>query len=465
MTVPVDTPAESAPVGSDDRIFGPKYRSLTFGIVSLVLLVAFEAMAVTTAMPVAVRELDGLPLYAWGFSGFMTASLFATVVAGGIADRAGPVPPFLAGVSLFTAGLIVAGAAPTMLLFLLGRTVQGLGGGAVVVALFVIVGRAYPGELRPRVFAVISSAWVLPSIVGPVVAGTVSDQLTWRLVFLGLVPLVLGPLLVMLPRLRHLPKVEPSGSQAGRNWLALFAAVGIGLLQWAGQELRWISLIALAIGLVALIVSLPRLLPAGTLSFRRGLPTVVAMRGLLAGAFFGAQAFIPLMLTEHRGLTPTVAGIMLTVGALGWSSGSFWQGRPSLKTPRSRLIQFGALFVAAGTAIVALTVLTAVPVWIAGIGCVVAGLGMGLSLASLSVLLLDISPVEQQGVNTAAAQMSDSLGNVMFIGLGGVLFAFLHQNVDAVGTYLPIFGAMILIGLVALTVSARVRVKDAQPSG
>lgn len=457
MTVSVDSPAEGTPVATDDRIFGSKFRSLTFGIVALVLLVAFEAMAVTTAMPVAVRELNGLSLYAWGFSGFMVASLFATVVAGGIADRRGPLPPFLAGVTLFTGGLILAGLAPTMVLFLLGRAVQGLGGGAVVVALFVIVGRAYPGHLRPRVFAVISSAWVLPSIVGPLVAGTVSEHASWRWVFLGLVPLVLGPLLVMLPRLRHLPSVEPSKPQAGRNWLALFAAVGIGLLQWAGQELQWFSLIALAVGVVAIVVSLPKLLPPGTLRFRRGLPTVVAMRGLLAGAFFGSQAFVPLMLIEHRGLSTTVAGLTLTVGALGWSSGSFWQGRPSLRTPRSQLIRIGALFVALGTAVVALAVFTTVPVWLAAVGCAIAGLGMGLSLASLSVLLLDISPVEQQGVNTAAAQMSDSLGNVIFIGLGGVLFAFLHERVDAVATFLPIFLVMILVGLGALAASTRVR--------
>lgn len=457
MTVSVDSPAEGTPVATDDRIFGSKFRSLTFGIVALVLLVAFEAMAVTTAMPVAVRELNGLPLYAWGFSGFMVASLFATVVAGGIADRRGPVPPFLAGVTLFTGGLILAGLAPTMLLFLLGRAVQGLGGGAVVVALFVIVGRAYPGHLRPRVFAVISSAWVLPSIVGPLVAGTVSEHASWRWVFLGLVPLVLGPLLVMLPRLRHLPSVEPGKPQAGRNWLALFAALGIGLLQWAGQELQWFSLLALAAGLVAIVVSLPKLLPPGTLRFRRGLPTVVAMRGLLAGGFFGSQAFVPLMLIEHRGLSTTVAGLTLTVGALGWSSGSFWQGRPSLRTPRSQLVRFGALFVATGTAVLALAAFTTVPVWLAAVGCAIAGLGMGLSLASLSVLLLDISPVEQQGVNTAAAQMSDSLGNVIFIGLGGVMFAFLHERVDAVATFLPIFVVMILVGLGALVASTRVR--------
>ncbi|MBM7789014.1 MFS transporter [Tenggerimyces flavus] len=457
MTVSVDSPAEGTPVATDDRIFGPKFRSLTFGIVALVLLVAFEAMAVTTAMPVAVRELDGLSLYAWGFSGFMVASLFATVVAGGIADRRGPVAPFLGGVTLFTGGLILAGLAPTMLLFLLGRAVQGLGGGAVVVALFVIVGRAYPAHVRPRVFAVISSAWVLPSIVGPLVAGTVSEHASWRWVFLGLVPLVLGPLLVMLPRLRHLPNVEPSTPQRGRNWLALAAAVGIGLLQWAGQELQWFSLLAVAVGLAALIVSLPKLLPPGTLRFRRGLPTVVAMRGLLAGGFFGSQAFVPLMLIEHRGLSTTVAGLTLTVGALGWSSGSFWQGRPSLRTPRHQLVRFGALFVASGTAVVALAVFTTVPVWLAAVGCAIAGLGMGLSLASLSVLLLDISPVEQQGVNTAAAQMSDSLGNVIFIGLGGVLFAFLHERVDAVATFLPIFVVMILVGLGALAASTRVR--------
>lgn len=440
-----------------DSLLSPAYRALSIGIVALISLVAFESMAVGTAMPRVVADLEGLPLYAWGFSGFMTASMFGTVLAGEACDRFGLLGPFLTGVGLFVSGLVVAGAAPTMLVFIAGRVIQGLGGAAVIVTTYVIVGRAYPTELRPRVFAVMSAAWVLPSIVGPVIAGTVTETTTWRLVFLGLVPFAVAPLLLVLPRLRTLPTVEPAEHRPGRKRRAAATAVAVGLLQYAGQELRWWSLLLAAGGAVLIALSLPGLLPPGTLRFARGLPTVVGLRGVFAGAFFGAQAFIPLMLVEHRGMTATMAGLALTVGSLGWSTGSWWQGRPSTRTPRHRLIQLGALFVTAGLVVVLVSAQPSLPAWLASAGCVLSGLGMGLGLSSLSVLLLEYSPPQQHGINVAAGQVSDSLGNVLLVGGSGVIFASLHGVVAAWGVYSAIYLATIAVALAGVVLARRVR--------
>jgi MFS family permease len=438
-------------------IFGPTFRPLTIGIVTLVLLVAFEAMAVTTAMPTAVRELNGLTFYAWGFSGFMVASMFATVVSGQLADRLGPTMPLVGGIVLFTAGLLVAGTAVFMWLFVLGRVIQGLGGGAIVVALYVVAGRAYPAALLPRLFSVFSACWVLPSIIGPVIAGALTEHATWRLVFLGLVPFAVIPILLMAPKIRALPQVEPPVQRPGRKRLALAAALGIGLLQFAGQELRWWSLAVLAVGLVLLVPSLPRLLPPGTLRLGRGLPAVIGIRGLAAGAFFGANSFIPLMLTSHRHLSTTMAGLVLTIGALGWSTGSWWQGRPSMRRPRYQLVQIGTAFIAAGLLVITLTVLTAVPVWVAPIGGVLSGLGMGLTTSSLSVLLLEQSPVAQQGANSAAGQMADAMGQVIMIGLGGVLFAVLNETISGTLVFGLIDLVMVAVAVGGAVLARRVR--------
>jgi MFS family permease len=162
-------------------IWTGEVRRLTAGIVALVLLIAFEAMAAATAMPVAVRSLHGLAAYSWAFNGYLVASLLAMVVSGEVCDQNGPRRPVLVGVALFVGGLLVAGLATSMPVFVAGRAVQGLGGGAVIVAVYVVVGRSYGPDLRPRVFAAMSAAWVLPSIVGPLIAGAVADHLTWRL--------------------------------------------------------------------------------------------------------------------------------------------------------------------------------------------------------------------------------------------------------------------------------------------
>src|SRR5690606_28073596 len=191
-----------------------------------------------------------------------------------------------------------------------------------------------------------------PSIVGPLVAGTLADHLTWRLVFLGIAPLVVLPIVLALPQVRAYDGPPPGGPtlRRGRLRLAAAAAVGAALLQAAGLRRDAIAVALILVALALLVPSVPRLLPPGTLVLRRGLPTVIAMRGILAGAFFGAEAFLPLMLVAQRGLSATLAGLALTGGALGWASGSWYQGRPNLTVPRYLLLRIGSGLVAAGIA-------------------------------------------------------------------------------------------------------------------
>src|SRR5690606_34688980 len=125
--------------------------------------------------------------------------------------------PLLAGVVLLEIGLLAAGAAQQMWPFVAARAVQGFGGGLVIVALYVVVGRSYAAQLRPRIFAAMSAGWVVPSIVGPVVAGLVADHLTWRLVFLGVAPLVLIPALLTLPVVWAMPAPEETDVRAARR--------------------------------------------------------------------------------------------------------------------------------------------------------------------------------------------------------------------------------------------------------
>ena len=144
-------------------VLGPDYRALTIGLLAVVSLIAFEAMAVATAMPVAVRDLGGLRFYALAFSAFLTTSLVGMVVAGDVSDRRGPVLPFVVAVVTFGIGLVMAGLANGMGLFVFGRAIQGFGAGLNIVALYVVIARVYPDALRPRLFSAMASAWVLPA--------------------------------------------------------------------------------------------------------------------------------------------------------------------------------------------------------------------------------------------------------------------------------------------------------------
>lgn len=179
------TAAEAAGAG----LFAPRLRALTIGLVALIALYAFEALAITTAMPTATLALDGLSLYALAFAGTLATSVVGMVAAGRWADTRGPRAPLQQGIAWFCAGLLLAGLAPAMWVLLLGRVVQGFGGGLMSVAAYVAVGRMYPSALRPRIFAAFAAAWVLPALVGPTISGLIVENAGWRWVFLS-VPLV-----------------------------------------------------------------------------------------------------------------------------------------------------------------------------------------------------------------------------------------------------------------------------------
>ncbi len=416
-----------------DGILARPYRAATAGIVGLISLIAFEAIAVATALPTAVRELDGLAWYGWAFTALLVTSVVGMVAAGELTDRVGGRLPLLGGVGAFLAGLLTAGLAPGMAVFLLGRALQGLGVGLLIVVMYVVVGDQYPERLRPTVFGAISAAWVIPSLVGPVVAGALAEGPGWRWVFLGLVPLVAAAIAALVPTLRRLRRpAVPGPARPGRRVAAVATAVGVAAVQWSLQDLGWPRAPVLAAGLGLLGVGLRALLPRGTAALRRGVPAVVGFRGLLAGAFTSVESLVPLTLTLVHGYSPTAAGAPLTFGALGWAAASFWQGRRP-DAPRHLLVRVGFVLVgvaAAGMAVVAQPwspPWVIYPVWVAG-GC-----GMGLAMSSLSVLLLLFSPPAERGVNSSALQLSDSVASALCIGLAGALVAASARGVLPLG--------------------------------
>ncbi|MFE3030097.1 MFS transporter [Streptomyces canus] len=466
----------------EEGVLGRSYRALSIGIVSVVLLIAFEATAVGTAMPVAARELDGVALYAFAFSGYFTTSLFGMVLAGQWADRRGPLGALTAGIAAFGAGLLLSGTAGAMWLFILGRAVQGFGGGLVIVALYVVVGRAYPERLRPAIMAAFAAGWVVPSVVGPLAAGAVTEHLGWRWVFVGIPVLVVFPLVLALPQIRRRAAGPVDGTdgtdgtdgQASfdrrRIRLALGISLGAGLLQYAAQDLRPLSLLPGLAGVALLVPAVLGLLPRGTYRAARGLPSVVLLRGVSAGSFVAAESFVPLMLVTQRGLSPTLAGFSLAAGGGTWALGSWVQSRARVEPYRERLMTGGMVLVAAAIAAAPSVLIDFVPVWTVavawGFGC----FGMGLVISSTSVLLLQLSAPEEAGTNSAALQISDGLSNAVLLAGGGAAFAALgggtvsHTVSEASGSQHPVaFAAVFLpmagVALVGAWVTTRLHAR------
>jgi MFS family permease len=445
-------------------IFTGPLRTTTSGILVLITFVAFEAMAVSVALPSAARDLHGLEQYGWAFTGFLAANVLGMVASGQISDGRGPRLPLVVGIVAFALGLAVAGSATTMVQLVAGRIVQGLGGGILITAVYVVIGSEYPESLRPKFFGALASAWVLPSLIGPVVAGAITEHLGWRWVFLGLVPLVAAGAALMVPVLRSLtPPALTEGGIADRRRIvrALAVAVGVSALAHSGQSPSPATIAAGAAGLVAMVWGLRVLLPKGTFRVSRGVSAPVALRGLFAGAFFGMESMVPLSMSEQHGYGPLAAGLPLACGGLAWALGSWWQGRDSNTaedTRRVRLVRAGFALVTVAALAVALAAHPSVPGWLIYPAWAAGGFGAGMAVARISVVLLRYTTDADRGADSAALQLSDATASAMTTGVAGVLVAAAVRGAFSYTTaFMSLALAMAAIAFAGLLLAGRVR--------
>ncbi|VXB18256.1 MFS transporter [Aeromicrobium sp. 9AM] len=445
----------TAPAAPSERLWLGPHGRVVAGIFSLAFLVAFESLAVMTVMPVVADELDGLSLYALSFAAPTAVAVVSMTIAGPLMDRRGPGLALRAGVVIFAAGLVIAGLAPTMEVFLAGRAVQGLGMGFVGVGLYVVIGNVFPEHMRARVFTVMTSAWVLPALVGPVIAGFIADRVGWRWVFLSVPVIAIGSLLLIWEALSRLDGDPGVVFDRRRLRWACLTAGGILAVSVAGQRgVDWWPVL-LVVALALIVSYAPRLLPQGTWHARRGLPSVIATRSLLAAGFFGAETYVPLSLVEHRGLSVSHAGLLLTSAAVLWFSGSWVAANVPALASKAMRVRLGAACVLVGVGSGFLTLTDAVPVLVIAAGWSVGGLGMGLGASTLGVLLLDHSAPGEQGANSAAMQTSDAVVQSLVLAIGSVVFAIM-LGVDEMTGYVLVFALASATALCALLVSVRV---------
>lgn len=405
-------------------LWSPQRRRLTVGLVLNVTLVASESLAVETVLPMVSDDLGGLSLYGWVFSAFFLGSLLGIVLAGRMADRRGPALPCGLGLGLFAVGLVAGGLAPSMLALVVARAVQGLGAGAIPAVAYATIGRTLPEELRPRMFAFLSSAWVIPGLAGPALSGLVGDAFGWRWVFLGLLPIVGLAAALSVPALRSLAPV--GGRDTGSPLRpALALVVGSGLLLAGLGSSRPLTLAAAtATGVAIGVPALRRLVPQGTLAARPGLPSTVLIRGVITFALFGAGAFVPLTLQSVRGTSASVAGLALTASALAWTAGAWVQERRMAAWGPVRLIRIGFALLLVGIPGVALALVDGVPIAVGVAGWATSGLAMGFAYAPIAQLVLRHAEPGREGTDSAALQLSDVLGVALGTGVGGALVAY-----------------------------------------
>ncbi|KAA1373719.1 MFS transporter [Aeromicrobium fastidiosum] len=442
-------------LGRADRLWTGPHGRVVLGIFSLAFLVAFESLAVATVMPAVADELGGLRLYALAFAAPIAVGIVSMTAAGPLMDRRGPGPGLRLGVAVFVVGLLVAGLARSMPIFLAGRAVQGLGMGFVGVGLYVVIGQTFHEDLRARVFTVVTSAWVLPALVGPFIAGAVTDLVGWRWVFLAVPAIAVASLGLIWEALDAIEGDAEVVVDRFRVVWAVIVATGVVAVSVGGQRVVPWWPVVVVVAVIATLRYASRLLPAGVWRARRGLPVVVITRSLLCAAFLGAETYIPLSLVQHRALSVTRAGLLLTSAAVLWFTGAWLAAHVPALSSKPLRVRLGAACVLTGVGAGFLTLLPGVPVYVVTAWWAVGGLGMGLAVSTLGVLMLDHSTPAEQGANSAAMQTSDAVLESLVLALGCVVFAIMLAQHEQ-GGYLLVFGAAAAVAALGVLASYRV---------
>ena len=409
--------------------WAPEYRRLSTGIVALVSVFGFEGIAIGTVMPVAAADLNAISNYSVAFTSFTMASLLGMTIAGLWANHLGLARVAMLAVFFLGFGSVLAGAAPNLTVLVIGRAIQGLGMGIDLVTMYVIIGRMYPEGIRNKALGMLAGAWVVPGLVGPGLAGLLVEYSSWRMAFWIVPILLLGPVFLLVPILKELPKSEAELRTDSRIQItAVLVAIGaLSVFQATASQAgkwQWLQILALvAISLAALSWAFQHLMPNGYLRMAPGIPAVIGMRGALAGAYFAAEVFVPLALQEMRGVPVALSGGVLTAATIFWFAGSWLQGSHKLKISRDAVLIIGSLFGAIGIAIIPIAVFVPDNKFVAAaLASAIWGLcafGLGLCFPTLGALVLEMSPEAEHPRLSASLQMSDSFGVILMTAIAG----------------------------------------------
>jgi MFS family permease len=382
------------------------------------------------------------------------------VIAGAWSDRRGPKGPLISAILIFLVGLIVSGVAANMEIFIVGRLLQGFGMGAINVALYVIVARIYPSVLHPRVFGLFAAMWVLPSLVGPPIAGFVADELSWEWVFLGVAVLVLFAGAAVIPAIRALKDTGPVETPIpGNRWalpLSVVVAAAVLAITLGGESGVPLAPAFAAASFVIIVVALRPLMPRGTLIARKGLPATILMKGAVAGTFFGAEIYLPYLFTEEYRLPSWLAGLILTVGAIAWALASAIQSRIGERMSHGSVIRLGTLFLLFGIVVQLLTAVFLLSPLIAAGGWFFAAGGMGLLYPRVSTNVLAHSDESNQGFNSSAMSIADAVGGATAIAFSGLIFTA-ASGLGGTAPFIAAFGLTTVLAVAAVAIALRVR--------
>jgi MFS family permease len=432
-------------------------------------------------MPSVVRDIGGLELFSWSTTLFIVASIIASIFAAVRPFGIGPRGNYLAATGTFALGSLLCGLAPDMVTLLVGRTVQGFGAGLIVAMTYAMVRIVFPERLWTRTLGLNSAMWGAATLVGPAIGGIFAEFDAWRWAFYLLVPAAAA---IGFFAIGIIPKSSGEAGLARIPYpqivLIIGAMLAISLASLVTADLPLAAaLLAGALAALALVVwlertSRTRLLPAGAFSLASPLAALFGLMMLLQFAIT-SDIFVPYFLQSLHGQSPLIAGYLVAMMAVGWSTTSVltsgWTGE------RARaLVRAGPVLVLAGAVVLAIFVprhnldgslLGVLPVAVA---LIVIGTGMGATWPHMTGSIMQAAPAGEKDVTTAAVSMAQPLAAGLGAAVAGMIvnlagLARAGAPADTVSPALWLYGLFALVPLLAIPLGLAVARWQASSAG
>ncbi|WP_283183381.1 MULTISPECIES: MFS transporter [unclassified Pseudomonas] len=440
-----------------------------------VALHAINIYIATTILPSVVKEIGGLDLYAWNTTLFVVASILGSALTAKVLQRTGPRVSYAIAALLFLIGSLICALAPSMPVMLVGRSVQGLGGGLMFALCYSMIQLVFEERLWPRAMALVSGMWGIATLIGPAIGGIFAEMDAWRAAFGSLVPVTLAYILLTS---NVLPKRDMNQPPVGRlPLLQLFLLAAAVLSVCAGSASSLPTWNLLGIGLCLLLVfflvrhessTLTRLLPKDALRLNTPLCALYATMGLLVIGMT-SEIFVPYFLQTLHGQTPLISGYLAALMAAGWTlsevMSSGWRERGV-----RRAIISGPVFVLVGLIILAVATpfnsggdwALLAPICIA---LTLVGFGIGIGWPHLLTRVLQVASAEDQDSAASSITTVQLFATALGAALAGMIanMAGLNDPSNAEGTanaarwLFALFTIAPILALVTAVRSTRIR--------
>lgn len=403
--------------------------AITVGVMTGMFIAALEATVVGTAMPTVIASLGGLSHYSWVFSAYLVTSTVTVPVWGKLSDLYGRRLLYQIGIGIFLLGTLLSGFSTSMTQLIVFRAIQGLGAGALVPLGMTIIGDAFSFEERAKMQAYFSGVWGFSSIIGPVIGGFITDQISWRWVFwvnlpIGIVAAIIIGAALREPKRVVRPKIDYAGAillmtAISLLMLAMVEGGSVGIFDSRNFLIAAVSAILLAIFFVVERRAADPIIPFDL--FRNRTVTIAVVAGFLGGvAMFGAISFVPLFAQGSLGFSATEAGSLLTPLMLAWVTMSVVGGRLMLRLGYRSITAAGYFLLTLGFILLAMFDRETSRAWLY-VDLMMIGSGLGLSMLTLLIAVQQAVERGKLGVATSLNQFSRSIGGAIGVAVMGTV--------------------------------------------